>query len=160
MSKWFKKGLMMALVLCVMPVWAQDVPALSSGQTLYLPIYSHLYHGEADRQGNPALTLASAHVSIRNTDANGSLKIVSARYYDTNGKLIKEYLPKSASVGPYGTYELFVPNSDQSGGSGANFIIVWSSSQPVNPPIVEALHAEIRASRSITFLTTARPVRP
>ena len=27
---------------------AQDAPTLSAGQTLYLPIYSHLYHGDVN----------------------------------------------------------------------------------------------------------------
>lgn len=158
-NRW-KCGLAWCCMALSMAAVAQEALSLSTGQTLYLPIYSHLYHGEANGRGQPSLNLASAHVSIRNTDAQGALKIMSARYYDTQGKLLKEYVPKPVTVGAYGTHELFVANSDQTGGSGANFIIVWSSAQPVNPPIVEALHAEIRASRSITFLTTARPVRP
>lgn len=139
---------------------ARGQEALSSGQTLYLPIYSHLYHGDLDRSGKPGETLTSAHISIRNTDAGASLRVASARYYDTAGKLLKEYVPAPRTIPPLGTLELFVPHTDVSGGSGANFLITWSADGPINPPLVEALHADIRASRSVVFITTARVLQP
>ena len=138
---------------------ARAQEALSSGQSLYLPVYSHLYHGDLDRSGKPSETLTSAHISIRNTDSSSSLTVSSARYYDTGGKLLKEYVPSPRSIPPLGTLELFVPHTDVTGGSGANFIIQWSAEGPINPPLVEALHADIRASRSVVFITTARDLK-
>lgn len=135
---------------------ADDAPPLSTGRSLYLAIYSHLYHGDLDGRGNPSQTLLSAHVSIRNTDARSTIKVVSARYYDTEGRLVKDYVPAPRTIKPLGTLELFVPHTDVSGGSGANFIIEWKADGPVNPPLAEALHADIRASRTIVFTTTAR----
>ncbi|RLJ63791.1 DUF3124 domain-containing protein [Sulfurisoma sediminicola] len=139
---------------------AQEAPPLSTGQTLYLPIYSHLYHGEVNpKTGKPSETLVSTHVSIRNIDMKATLKITSARYYDTDGKLLREYLPAPRTIPPLGTYELFVPRSDSSGGSGANFIIDWSAERPINAPLVEALHADIREARTLLFVTTGRPIQ-
>jgi hypothetical protein len=139
---------------------AQDAPPLSAGQALYLPIYSHLYHGEVNpRTGKPSETLVSTHVSIRNTDMKTALKITSARYYNTDGKLLREYLPAPRTIPPLGTHELFVPRSDSSGGSGANFIIDWSAERPINAPLVEALHADIREARTLLFVTTGRPIQ-
>jgi hypothetical protein len=133
--------------------------ALYSWQSLYLPIYSHLYHGEINtKTGKPSETLVSAHVSIRNTDPRASLQITSARYYNTEGKLLREFLPKPQSVAPLGTYEIFIPRTDTSGGSGANFIIEWAAERPVNAPLVEALHADIREARTLLFITTALPI--
>jgi hypothetical protein len=129
-------------------------------QSLYLPIYSHLYHGEVNpRTGKPSETLVSAHVSIRNTDPRASLQVTSARYYNTEGKLLREFLPKPQSVAPLGTYEIFIPRTDSTGGSGANFIIEWNAERPINPPLVEALHADIREARTLLFITTALPVQ-
>jgi hypothetical protein len=139
---------------------AQAAPTLSAGQTLYLPIYSHLYHGDLDSSGKPAEELLSAHVSIRNTDTKGILKVTSARYFDTDGKMLKEYVPTPRPVVPMGTLELFVPYRDVSGGSGANFVITWSADAAINPPVVEAVHAEVRASRGLVFVTSARPILP
>jgi hypothetical protein len=139
---------------------AQDAPQRSVGQALYLPIYSHLYHGDINpRTGKPSETLVSTHVSIRNTDPAAAVKIVSARYYNTDGKLLREFLANPQTILPLGTFELYVPRSDSSGGSGANFIIDWTAEKPVNPPLVEALHADIREARTLLFVTTARPIQ-
>ncbi|MDP1612057.1 MAG: DUF3124 domain-containing protein [Sulfuritalea sp.] len=55
---------------------AQEIPKLASGQSLYLPIYSHLYHGDVNpRTGKPSETLVSTHVSIRNTDPAAGMKV-------------------------------------------------------------------------------------
>ena len=138
---------------------AQSLPSYLS-QVLYLPIYSHVYHGDLDERGKPVQTLLSAHVSIRNMNTNRALKLLYARYYDTDGKLLKEFVPNPIVIPPLGTHELFVPKSDESGGSGANFLISWSAETSVNPPLVEALHADIQPSRTLIFTTSARPIVP
>ena len=139
---------------------AQDAPPRSAGQSLYLPIYSHLYHGDVNpRTGKPSETLVSTHVSIRNTDPALAVTIISARYYNTDGKLLREFLTKPQAIPPLGTFELYVPRSDSSGGSGANFMIDWTAERPTNPPLVEALHADIREARTLLFVTTARPIQ-
>jgi hypothetical protein len=139
---------------------AQELPPLSSGQSLYLPIYSHLYHGDVHpKTGRPSETLVSTHVSIRNTDPRLPLKVTSARYYNTTGSLLREFLTAPQSIPPLGTFELYVPRSDSSGGSGANFIIEWSAERPINVPLVEALHADIREARTLLFVTTAKPIQ-
>lgn len=154
----FFAGLWLALV--TLAACAQEAPPLSVGQSLYLPVYSHLYHGEIHpKTGKPSETLVSTHVSLRNTDAKLAIKVSSARYYNTEGKLLREFLPAPRTIPPLGTYELFVPRSDVSGGSGANFIIDWSADQPANPPLVEALHADIREARTLLFVTTGRPLQ-
>jgi hypothetical protein len=95
-------------------------------------------------------------VSIRNTDPLKSIRITSAQYYDTDGKKLKEYVVSPKTIGPMGTHELFVPRSDDTGGSGANFVISWKSDTPANPPMVEGIHANLPAGRSIAFLSSAR----
>ena len=136
-------------------------PILASGQLLYLPIYSHIYHGDTDKSGKPLQTLLSAHVSVRNSDPRVAIKVLYARYYDTDGKLLRDYVGTApVSVPPLGTYEIFVPRGDTAGGSGANFLISWQAETPANPPLVEALHSDIAPARTITFLTTARPIQP
>lgn len=149
-------GLSAALFLSL--AWAQKGNPLTFGEVLYLPIYSHIYHGDLDAQGKPRQTLLSVHVSIRNTNTQNPLTIQYARYYDTDGKLLKEYLPAPLTIAPLGTHELFVPRSDASGGSGANFLISWSAPSAVNPPLVEALHSDLQPARTLIFVTAARPI--
>lgn len=152
------KMVLTTLVWALSSTWAfgQAAPARSLGQNLYLPIYSHIWHGEMDSTGQPAKTLVSVSVSIRNTDPVKSIRITSAQYYDTDGKKLREYVPSPKTIGPMGTHELFVPRSDDAGGSGANFVISWKSDKPTSPPVVEGVHANLPVGRSIAFTSSAR----
>lgn len=136
----------------------QEARGPSKGQTLYLPIYSHMLYGNLGKSGKASYVLLSALVSIRNTDARRPLRIVSARYYDTAGKLLGERLPAPAVLPPLGTQELFVELNDASGGSGANFVVKWEAEAPISPPLVEALHANMDGGKAVIFTTTAVPV--
>src|SRR5579864_8380220 len=113
------------------------------GQVLYLPIYSHIRFGDPDRQGKPGMLLVSAMVSIRNVDPRTTIRLVSADYYDSNGTRLKAYVTAPVVIRPLAAYELYVPKSDSSGGSGASFVISWQSGDAAQPPIVEAIHAEV-----------------
>ena len=156
-----KNNLLVLLVLTLLgTLHAQAAEELSAGQSLYLPVYSYIWHG--DRMGSdksPAKTLVSALVSIRNTSLKTSIRVVSARYYGTDGKLLNEYVPKPVVVGVMGTLELFVERKEAEGGSGANFVIQWDAATATNPPVVEAVHADIRGgSHAIALITSARVI--
>lgn len=129
-------------------------------QLLYLPIYSHIYYGDLDRNGQPRSRLLSVHVSIRNTDPRNSIKVMYARYYDTGGKLLKDFLTAPRTIPPLGTAELFIPRSDASGGSGANFVIAWKADGAASAPLAEAVHTEFEVGRNLIFTTQAQPVKP
>lgn len=160
-NRGFLTGLWLGLALALgQPALAQDAPPPSKGQLLYLPVYSHIYHGVLDRKGKPDNLLLSALVSIRNADSRRPIRISSARYYDTEGKLLREFVAAPRVIPAFGTLELFVEQNDTSGGSGANFAIAWEAETAVNPPVVEALHAFIQGPRSVVFITYARPMRP
>lgn len=152
------KWVMWALVLFSSLAYGQGSAGRTTGQVLYLPIYSHVWHGEVDRNGQPMKTLVSVSVSIRNTNPSKPIQITSAQYFDTDGKKLKEYVPTPRTIAPMGTYELFIPRSDDTGGSGANFVIAWKSDVSVNAPIVEAFHAHLPTGRSIAFTTSARQI--
>ena len=150
---------MLALMLTLNSANAAE--ELSQGQTLYLPIYSHIWHGNKIVDGKyPVKSQVSALVSIRNTSLKTPIRITTARYYSTDGKLLKEYLEKPVEIGAMGTLELFVERKESEGGSGANFIIQWDATSSTNPPMVEAVHADIKGGGpALTFITTARPIK-
>lgn len=150
---------MLALTLVMNSANASE--ELSQGQTLYLPIYSHIWHGNKIVDGKyPVKSQVSALVSIRNTSLKTPIRITTARYYSTDGKLLKEYLEKPVEIGAMGTLELFVERKESEGGSGANFIIQWDATSSTNPPMVEAVHADIKGGGpALTFITTARPIK-
>ena len=137
---------------------AQAPAGRSTGQVLYLPIYSHIWHGDVDSKGQATKTLMSVSVSIRNTDPAKPIQITSAQYFDTDGKKLRDFVPVPKTIGPMGTYEIFIPRSDDTGGSGANFVIAWKSDAAANTPIVEGLHVHLPSGRSIAFTTSARQI--
>lgn len=137
---------------------AQETRPLSRGQTLYLPIYSHMLYGNIGKSGKASYILLSALVSVRNVDPRRALRVQTARYYDTAGKLLGERLTQPVVIPPLGTLELFVELNDASGGSGANFVLRWDADQAMNPPLVEALHANLDGGKAVVFTSQAVPV--
>lgn len=148
----------LALLLAVLPC-AAHADDLSKGQTLYLPIYSFVWHGDINSgTGQPMKAEMSALVSIRNASLKTPIRLLSARYYNTDGKLLKEFVSAPRTIAPMGTVELFIEKSESEGGSGANFIIQWEAAAETNPPVVEAVHIDNQGGRPYSFITTARPI--
>jgi len=120
------------------------------GQTVYVPVYSHIY---ADG-GRPHLLETT--LSIRNLDPKRAISIKSVKYFDTKGLLIKKYLDGKMRLGPLETTAFLVEKRDASGGSGANFIVVWDAKEPVYEPLVEAIMVGFSGNNSISFTSPGR----
>ncbi len=129
---------------------AAEIPskAAVAGQMVYVPVYSHIY----TKGGKPFLLEAT--LSIRNSDPKEDITIGSVRYYDTNGKLIRDYLEKPMLLKPLATAEFLVAQKEIEGGSGANFIVEWISDAKVNKPVIEAVMIGIEGQTSISFVRT------
>lgn len=121
-------------------------------QTVYVPVYSHIYV----RDGDPHLLGIS--LSIRNSDSERAITVTSVRYYDTKGKLIQEYIEGQLELGPLETTTFLVEQSDIRGGSGANFIVAWKSDSAVYEPIIEAVMIGHAEGESISFKSIGRPL--
>jgi hypothetical protein len=149
-----------ALAMLALPIAlrADELRSPIKGQALYLPIYSHMLYGNMGKSGKASSVLLSALVSIRNTDSKRSLRVLSAKYFDTHGKLLGERVPTPVLLPPLGTMELFVELNDASGGSGANFVVKWEADSPINPPLVDALHANMDGGKAVIFMTQSVPV--
>lgn len=145
--------------LTAQPATAQDSLPLSKGQSVYVPVYSHISHGNLDGQGQPMALLLSAMLSIRNTDPAHGLTVTAVRYYDTHGKVLKEFVAKPVTLGPMASTEYFIEHKDKSGGSGANFVVEWQSDKPINPPIIETVNAYFFGTQSVAFTSPGRPIQ-
>ena len=149
---------MLATALCSAPALAQAPLPASQGQLVYLPVYSHILYGDITHAGKPQALLLSAQVSIRNADPASPIRVTSAQYYDGAGRRLKEFAAKPVTVPPLGAHEFYVPKSDSSGGAGASVLVRWQSDRPVNPPVVEAVHAEVAGTRALSFVTNGRTI--
>ncbi len=152
-------AVVLAAMLCHEKSAIADDASLYAGQILYLPVYSHIWHGDrVFRDNSPLKTPVSVLVSIRNTNQKTPVRLISARYFNGEGRLLKQYVERPLTIKPLGTYELFVERHESEGGSGANFLLQWESVVPANAPVVEALHAEVKGHSTFTFITRAQPV--
>lgn len=149
---------LLALLLILsglLPGTAMAQRTLSNGQHLYLPIYAFIQYGDLDNSGVARQLPVSSLVSIHNTDLDKPLRVLSARYYSTEGKFLRNFVSSPRILKPMETLEFLVQRRDVVGGSGANFVIQWESEVPVSPPLVQALHIELQTNRSIVFTTDA-----
>ncbi len=128
------------------PLQADSGKGLTRGQTVYVPIYSHIYAGDKEQAIHLAATL-----SIRNTDMEHGISIDAVDYYDSKGNRLKPYLKDPMILGVLASTRFVVGESDKAGGSGANFIVRWSAEAPVTPPIIESVMISTRAQLGISF---------
>lgn len=134
-------------------VFADEPLALSNGQTLYVPAYSHIYTG--DREFPMLLTVT---LSIRNVDSKYPMTVSSIRYYGTKGELIRKILDKAVTLKALESIRYVIPQKDKAGGSGANFLVDWHSERPLNPPIVESIMIGTEGQQGISFTSRAQPI--
>jgi hypothetical protein len=123
------------------------------GQTVYVPAYSHIYHG--DRATPFYLTVT---LSIRNTDPAHPITIVSGDYFDTDGKLLKRYLDGEIRLASMASTHYVVKESDKGGGSGANFIVKWKSDAKVTEPIIETVMISTATQQGISFTSRGQAI--
>jgi Protein of unknown function (DUF3124) len=129
--------------------------AISRGQVIFVPAYSHVYYGNQQEQFPLAVTL-----SIRNTSLTDPIVIRSIRYYNSSGKLAKEYTSGNLQLAPLATTEFFIQQQDSSGGSGANFIVEWvTDKQGVTEPIIEAVMISTSFQQGVSFTTSGRVIQ-
>jgi len=147
----------LALMWAALPAHAQE-GRQSKGQTVYVPVYSHIWHGNLDSKQKPQMLLLSSMLSIRNTDPNSGFTVKSVRYYDTAGKLLREFLAQPSSLAPMASTDLFVEHKDDQGGTGANFVVEWSADKPISEPIIETVNAYFFGPHSLAFTSPGRPI--
>lgn len=155
----FGRRVAAVLLLGMIGVWTHPLatagePERSWGQTVYVPVYSHILFGDRGAAFNLATTL-----SIRNADPGQALSVISADYYDSGGRLIKKYLRGPVVLKPLASTEIFVPESDTSGGFGASFLVRWASSESIVPPVIECLMIGARSGQGISFVSHSRVVQ-
>ena len=127
------------------PVEGTDVKSLPVQQLVYVPVYSHVYY-----QGGSPYSLETT-LSIRNIDPDQNIFLESVKYFDTDGKLVKNHLDRTIKLSPLQTMEFLVERRDSTGGSGANFLVEWSGDLATDKPLVEAVMVGTSGTQGICF---------
>lgn len=124
-----------------------------TGQTIYVPAYSHIYYQDRERVINLTVTL-----SVRNADRVHSIWIDSVAYYNADGQLIRNELAKSIQLAPLATLHFVVEEDDTSGGTSASFLVKWSNDVDSIAPIVEAVMISAASTQGISFVSVGRVI--
>ena len=102
-------------------------------RVVYVPAYSQI-PAERGRDMPFAVTL-----SVRNVDPSATITLDRVDYYDTSGRRVRRYLPRARTLRPLQTAEFAVGAFDESGGSGANFLIYWRGPPEARPLLTETV---------------------
>src|SRR5688572_10621870 len=132
------------------------LPEPTVRRTVYVPVYSSIYIGLDIRQ---KLIELAATVSIRNISAQHPVILNFVRYYDSGGKLVREYLTEPGELGPLATVEFVIPRVDTAGGPGANFLVQWMGQADVDEPLIEAVMIGQSGNAGISFTSAGRVIK-
>lgn len=127
---------------------------LKYNDTIYVPIYSDIYV----TSGNQTVLLA-ATLSIRNTSFTEKIFVSTIDYYNTHGKLVRSYLEKPIAINPMATIDYVIEKEDDTGGSGANFIITLSSDSKDVKPIIQAIMIGTEGNKGFAFTTEGYSIK-
>ncbi|MEC8991301.1 MAG: DUF3124 domain-containing protein [Candidatus Latescibacterota bacterium] len=97
--------------------------ALGDHHVIYVPTYSHVSHGE-NRVQRLMTTLSVHNISFRE-----SINVHKVRYYNTQGRLVHDFVKKNISLSLMQTYQVQVLMNDTTS-LGANFLVEWEG-----PPV-------------------------
>ncbi len=119
----------------------------SIGQTIYVPAYSHVYHG------NKLKTIdLTATVSLRNVDPVRSIMLIAAEYYSEQGKPLKQFVAKPFVLPPLATAHYTIKEADRDGGATPFFLVSWRSDEPALAPLAESVMIGAASTQGISFV--------
>jgi hypothetical protein len=130
------------------------VKSLPYSDTLYVPIYSDIYQNEF----NPKVLLA-ATLSIRNTSLSDSLYISKIDYHNTKGDLIKSFIELPVGLQALESFDFHIAKEDDTGGSGANFVVVYNAEVKNPKPIIEAIMLGSHGQHGFSFVSPAVSIK-
>ncbi len=124
------------------------------GELIYVPIYSEVFYGDAGKTIELAATL-----SIHNTDLENLITLKNINFHNTKGDLLKKFISKPVQLQPLETVNFIINEKDKSGGTGANFIVEWSTQKHVSSPIIEAIMITTQMNQGISFTTSGKIIK-
>jgi hypothetical protein len=122
-------------------------------QTFYVPAYSHIYIS-----GQGMLPLAVT-LSVRNTDLAHRILIGQIRYYDTQGRVLEDFINRTFALDAMSSVEFVIEQQDMRGGAGANFVVEWMAEDEVSAPVIETVMAGVDGTRAMAFSSVGRVIK-
>ncbi len=123
---------------------------------VYVSVYSSIYLG---LEFEPLTVNLAATVSVRNVSDTHPLILTHARYYDSAGKAVRDYVTAPGELGPMATVEYVIRRDDTAGGPGANFVIEWAGPKEMDEPIVEAVMIGQSGHAGFSFISIGKSIQ-
>lgn len=130
-----------------------DRDSLKYLESDYVPVYSDIYFQDGTRKFHLATT-----ISIRNTSLIDSAFILSARYYDSYGKMLTQYVDSTLLLSPLESIEFVVEEIEELGGAGANFIIEWGAKNYSNQILIQSIMIGTYGQQGVSFMSDAKMI--
>ncbi len=127
---------------------------IAAGQTVYVPAYSQIYTVEQRRSIDLTTTL-----SLRNTDLTQPMILASVNYFNSSGALVRKYLEQPVELNPLAATEFVVDQQDESGGTGAAFVVEWVAQTPVSAPVIETVMIHTLGNQGLSFVSQGRVIK-
>ena len=121
---------------------------------IYVPIYSDIYVDANNQE-----SLLAATLSIRNTSYTDSIFISKIDYFNTDGELVRSFIENQISINPMATVNYVIEREDDSGGSGANFIVKVSAKSDRVKPIIQAVMIGQSGNKGFAFSTDGYSIK-
>jgi len=131
-----------------------EIPNSVFCDTVYVPIYSEIYSETKNTK-----FLLTATLSIRNTSMTDSIFISAIDYFNTSGDLVRRLLNKNISLKPLETIDYVIEEKDVTGGTGANFIIIWSAKRIDLKPIFQGIMISTNGQQGISYITNGISIK-
>ena len=125
-----------------------------TGETVYVPVYSHIYQG-----GKRSRQPLSSTLAIHNVDPDGSIVVTRVSYYDHSGAKVRDYIDDPRPLGPFASASFVVDISEDRGGVGANFIVEWQATEEVVSPVIEGIMSGGTGTQGLSFVTRGKVIR-
>lgn len=155
MRKILSLVVMLIVSLIFLLPFKSEAVELSTGSTIYVPIYRTFYHSYGSSKDAYGLTSTAC---IHNTDPKQAIVVYVIDHYDSDGKLIKKLLFEPITIKPWCSKEISIlPSGTED--FGANLIIRWKSDKPANPPLVEVMMVGQVLNRGVSFLTRGQEIK-
>ena len=91
------------------------------------------------------------------TSIEDTIYILSAKYFDTHGKLIRTYFKKPIFLTPMETVAIVIDEVDMEGGTGANFLFDWAIKPTTTEPLFEGI--QLSTAGRISFTTEGKRIK-
>lgn len=145
---------LIAFAFMVMTSWAfaENVIPKALSEIIYVPAYSEVLVSPGNSQ-QMAITIV-----IHNVDPEQPVTLQVVDYHDHSGEQVQSLLTEPISIPPFGSWKHLIGIRDKTGGVGANFLINWTSEDPANSPIAEALMIGGAGTQGLSFTSRGQVI--